>query len=343
MWWDQAAHADRRARLIARGGLTGAARAYFEAAGFIETACGQLQASPGNEAHLHAFATELEGLGGEARRLYLATSPEFAMKKLLAAGETKIFEFARVFRNREGGPLHAPEFTMLEWYRTGEAYEAVVADALALVRLAGAANRGWLSHRDRIVEAARVERLSVAEACRRHAGIDLLASIAPNGETDRGRLAADAVAAGLRIAADDTWADIFSRVLASLVEPKLGREAVTVLEDYPAPQAALARRSAQDPRVAERFEIFACGIELANGFSELTDAAEQRRRLEAEMDEKARRYGTRYPLDEDFLRALAAMPPAAGVALGFDRLVMLATGAARIDEVMWTPPWRAES
>ncbi len=121
MWWDKAAHADRRARLVARGGaLMKAARAYFEGDGFLETACGEMQVSPGNEAHLHAFEARLERLGGAGRTLYLATSPEFSMKKLLAAGETRIFEFARVFRNRETGPLHAPEFTMLEWYRTGE-------------------------------------------------------------------------------------------------------------------------------------------------------------------------------------------------------------------------------
>jgi lysyl-tRNA synthetase class 2 len=314
----------------------------LEAEGFTETGCGQLQASPGNETHLHAFACELEGAGGGARRLYLATSPEFSMKKLLAAGENKIFEFARVFRNREGGPLHAPEFTMLEWYRAGEAYEAVVRDALEFVRLAGAGNRGWLSHRDRIVEAGRFERLSVAEAFTRHAGIDLLASVSPSGETDRARLAADATAAGVRVAEDDTWSDIFSRLMSALIEPRLGREAVTVLEAYPAPEAALARTSKADPRVAERFEIFACGIELANGFSELTDAAEQRRRLEAQMREKERLYGARYPLDDDFLAALAQMPPAAGCAMGFDRLAMLATGASRIDEVMWTPPWRID-
>jgi lysyl-tRNA synthetase class 2 len=342
MWWDKAAHADRRPRLLARGRLLAGVRSYFEREGFFETSCGQLQVSPGNEAHLHAFASELIGLAGRRQSLYLATSPEFSMKKLLAAGETKIFELARVFRNREGGPLHAPEFTMLEWYRTGETYETVLADALALVRLAGEANRGRLTHREHILEAGRIERLTVAQAFSRHAGIDLLAGLAADGETDRDRLAADAQTAGVRIAADDDWSDIFSRVLSSLVEPKLGREAVTVLEEYPAAEAALARVSLREPRVAERFEIFACGVELANGFSELTDAALQRRRLMIEMDEKERRYGTRYPLDEEFLAALGAMPPAAGCALGFDRLAMLATGANRIDQVMWTPPWRAD-
>ena len=142
---------------------------------------------------------------------------------------------------------------------------------------------------------------------------------------------------GIRVAADDTWSDIFSRILVEKIEPELGFGRPTILQEYPVAEAALARVSPRDPRVAERFELYACGVELANGFAELTDPAEQRRRFAAEMDEKARVHGERYPLDEDFLAALAAMPEASGVALGLDRLVMLATGAPRIDLVQWTP------
>ena len=142
----------------------------------------------------------------------------------------------------------------------------------------------------------------------------------------------------VRISDDDTWSDIFSKILVEHVEPNLGQGRLTVLFEYPAPEAVLARAKASDPRVAERFEIYACGVELANGFGELTDQAEQRRRFSAAMDEKQRRYGERYPLDEDFLEAVAHMPESSGVALGFDRLVMLASGALRIDQVVWTPP-----
>jgi len=142
----------------------------------------------------------------------------------------------------------------------------------------------------------------------------------------------------VRIADDDTWSDIFSKVLVEHVEPNLGQERLTVLFEYPAPEAALARTKPAEPRVAERFEVYACGVELANGFGELTDSAEQRHRFTAAMDEKQRRYGERYPLDDDFLAAVAHMPEASGVALGFDRLVMLASGAPRIDQVVWTPP-----
>ena len=145
------------------------------------------------------------------------------------------------------------------------------------------------------------------------------------------------VVAGLRTAPDDSWTDLFSRVMVERVEPNLGIGRATILREYPISEAALARPSPRDGRVAERFELYCCGVELANAFGELTDPDEQRRRFEADMDEKEKIYGERYPIDEDFLAALAIMPEASGSALGFDRLVMLATGATRIDQVLWTP------
>ena len=184
---------------------------------------------------------------------------------------------------------------------------------------------------------AEPERLTVADALLRHAGIDLLATVAADGSTDRDALHAAVAEAGLRTAPDDSWADLFSRVMVERVEPALGLGRATILYEYPVSEAALARPSAGDPRVAERFELYCCGVELANAFGELTDPAEQRRRFAAEMDEKARIYGERYPIDEDFLAALAVMPEASGAALGFDRLAMLATGASRIEDVIWTP------
>jgi lysyl-tRNA synthetase class 2 len=257
---------------------------------------------------------------------------------LLAAGEAKIFEFARVFRDRERGDLHLAEFTMLEWYRADAAYDAVMADSIVVIaRAAQATGIGRFSFRGRSADPfAEPELLTVAAAFERFADIDLLATVAG----DSGDRAALAAAAGtkVRIADDDTWSDIFSKVLVEHVEPNLGQGRLTVLFEYPAPEAALARAKRSDPRVAERFEIYACGVELANGFGELTDAPEQRRRFMQAMDEKQRRYGERYPLDEDFLDAVAKMPEASGVALGFDRLVMLASGALRIDQVVWTPP-----
>jgi lysyl-tRNA synthetase class 2 len=338
-WWSPHVHADRRGLLLARNRIQARLRAWFESEGFVEVDPSALQASPGNEAHLHAFATEATGPDGTARRMYLHTSPEFAMKKLLAAGEERIFAFAHVWRNRERGALHSPEFTMLEWYRTGAPYARLMEDCAAILGLAAeAAGARELRFRDRTCDPfAAPERLSVAEAFAHHAGIDLLATIRPDGETDGPALRAAMARAGLKAGADDTWADMLSRVLVEKVEPRLGLGRPTLLDRYPAAEAALARRAPDDARLAERFELYACGVELANGFGELTDPAEQRRRFEAEMAEKQRVYGERYPLDEDFLAALEEMPEASGIALGFDRLVMLATGAPRIDDVIWGP------
>jgi elongation factor P--(R)-beta-lysine ligase len=337
-WWSPARHQDRRGFLLARGAVTRATRGWFEKQGFVEVETGVLQVSPGNETHLHAAKTELIDRDGERLTRYLRTSPEFACKKLLTAGEEQIFEFARVFRDRERGDLHLPEFTMLEWYRANAGYEAVITDCIGVIaHSAQATGTKRFSFRGRSADPfADPEMLTVAGAFEKFAGIDLLAAITGN-QGDRAALAASA-SGKVRIADDDTWSDIFSKVLVEHVEPKLGQGRLTVLYEYPAPEAALARTTRHDPRVAERFEVYACGVELANGFGELTDANEQRRRFMADMDEKQRRYGERYPLDEDFLEAVAAMPDAAGVALGFDRLVMLAAGATRIDQVVWTPP-----
>jgi elongation factor P--(R)-beta-lysine ligase len=270
--------------------------------------------------------------------LYLHTSPEFACKKLLAAGETRLFTLGHVFRNGERGPLHHPEFTMAEWYRVGEPYEALMRDCTALLRAAAvAAGTTTLRYRDRTADPfAEPEVLTVSDAFARHAQLDLMAFI-PDGNPDRAGFATAAAAIGVPAAAGDTWSDIFSRVLAARIEPELGIGRATILCEYPVTEAALARAKPGDRRVAERFELYACGVELANGFAELTDPAEQRRRFQADMDEKARIYGERYPIDEDFLAALAIMPPASGIALGVDRLVMLATGAPDIEHVLWTP------
>jgi lysyl-tRNA synthetase class 2 len=337
-WWSAARHADIRPFLDARGAITRAARAWFAEQGFVEVETGILQVSPGNETHLHAPRTELLQADGSRATRYLRTSPEFACKKLLAAGERKIFEFAKVFRDRERGDLHLPEFTMLEWYRADSAYDTIMADAVAvIVHAARATGIRPFSFRGKTCDPlAEPERITVAAAFERFAGIDLLATIRA-GEGDRAALAS-AAEGKVRIADDDTWSDIFSKLLVEHVEPNLGQGRLTILFEYPVPEAALARVKPSDPRVAERFEVYACGVELANGFGELTDAEEQRRRFAAAMEEKARRYGERYPLDEEFLAAVGEMPEASGVALGFDRLVMLASGALRIDQVVWTSP-----
>jgi lysyl-tRNA synthetase class 2 len=339
IWWDKARHADRRPRLLARASIARALRDWFDGEGFVEVEPQALQISPGNETHLHAFATEIVGLDGARTPRFLHTSPEFAMKKLLAAGEEKIFALARVWRNREASRAHANEFTMLEWYRAGAPFTALMEDCAAMLRLA--AEQGLTRQarwRGRACDLSTTpERLTVTEAFARHAGVDLEACLPGATADPAARLAEAARGLGLRVARDDGWSDLFSKILSEHVEPKLGVGRPTILTAYPVGEAALARPDPADPRFAERFELYVCGVELANAFGELTDPAEQRRRFEADMDEKMRIYGERYPIDESFLAALATMPPASGAALGFDRLVMLAAGAERLDDVVWTP------
>jgi lysyl-tRNA synthetase class 2 len=337
-FWLPGVHAARRPHLLIRARVAAALRTWFAANDFIEVETSALQISPGNETHLHAFGTDIIGPDGVAHALYLRTSPEFACKKLLAAGETRIFDFARVFRNRERGALHHPEFTLLEWYRAKAPYEALMDDCAALIaETARAANAKVFTFRGRTIDPfAAPEKITVAEAFERYAGIDLLATIG-QGEGDSVLLAKSAVKAGVVTVTGDDWGDIFSRVLAEKIEPQLGNGRATILYEYPLPQAALARQKPGSDKVAERFELFACGVELANAFGELTDADEQRGRFAVAMDEKQRIHGERYPIDEDFLDALRAMPPASGIALGFDRLAMLASGAERIEQVLWAP------
>ncbi len=338
-WWASHVHADRRPILLARNRIREAYRRYFSEQGFTEVDCGALQVSPGNETHLHAFETANISPDGQTNKLYLHTSPEFACKKLLAAGEKKIFFLGPAYRNRERGPLHAPEFTMLEWYRANEPYETVMDDCVALTHLAAeTVQTSRMRYRGKEADPyAEPIRMSVASAFEEFTNIALLSTLDAEGEPNRAALAKAAEGAGVKIAVDDSWSDIFSRILVERIEPRLGCGAPTLLDHYPRAEAALARTSQDDPRIAERFELYLCGVEIANGFGELTDSAEQRRRFAHEMAEKERIYAERYPIDEDFLAALEIMPEASGVALGFDRLVMLATGAAHIDQVIWTP------
>ena len=343
-WWDRDHFARRRPRLLARNAAMAAIRRWFADQGFVEVETPALQVSPGMEVHLKAFATVLEEPFGERpRTLYLHTSPEFAMKKLLAAGEPRLFQFARVYRNGERAPTHHPEFTMLEWYRAGADWTALAADCEGILRAAIAAvppalSAGALRWRGAAADAAApFERLSVVDAFARDTGIDLFATMPDPLRPDAAVFAAAARRIGIATQPHDTWEDVFFKIFLERIEPKLGCGRPTILHGYPASMAALARIDSTDPRVAERCELFVAGLELANGFGELTDAAEQRRRFEADMARKQALYGERYPIDEDFLAAVGAMPEAAGMALGFDRLMMCATGADRIEDVLWAP------
>jgi elongation factor P--(R)-beta-lysine ligase len=325
--------------LFARAQVSTFVRRWFDAKGFTEVQPATLQASPGNETHLHGFKTGLILPDGSPHEAYLHTSPEFTMKKLLTAGERQIFTLTSVFRNRERTALHAPEFVMLEWYRAYAPLERLIEDCAAIIALAAhVAGAKRFMYRDREANPFDApERLTVRDAFWRYAGIDIYDSLPINGRTDAETLARQAKGSGVRIAPDDDWSDIFSRLLTERVEPNLGRGRPTILHAYPASEAALARVSPVDPRVAERFELYCCGVELANAFHELRDPDEQRRRFADEMEKRQRIFGASYPIDKDFLDALADMPQASGAALGFDRLIMLATGAERVESVQWTP------
>lgn len=338
-WWLPQNHTDRRPFLLGRNKIQSTLREYFIQQDFIEVDPCQMQYSPGNETHLHAFQTILETPSLENIKLYLHTSPEFACKKLLAAGEERIFTFTHTFRNRERSHIHHPEFTMLEWYRVGEPYEHLMQDCHDIIqRSAEMIETKYFSFKGKKVDPFKpFKRISVAEAFQEYADIDLLKTIDNSGNVDREALKAQLTQKSIRSAEDDTWSDLFTRVLVEKVEPELGVEQVTILDRYPSVEAALARPCQNDGREAERFEVYVCGVELANAFGELTDAREQRRRFTLEMAEKQRIYGETYPLDEDFLEALELMPQSSGAALGFDRLALLATGAHTIEQVLWAP------
>jgi lysyl-tRNA synthetase class 2 len=344
-WWHSESLARRRPFLDVRRAATKAVRAYFQAEGFVEVETPAVQVSPGTERHIQAFGTLLSEPGGApAQPRYLHTSPEFAMKKLMAGGMNKIMQLCHVWRDRERSPLHHPEFTMLEWYRAGTDYTALMEDCEALLRgVAKAAERTLqqgevLCWQGRTCDPAKkAERLTVQEAFARHAAIDLLATADGSFAPPVQGLREAARGKGVHVSDNDTWEDVFFRVMLDRIEPQLGIGAPTILCEYPANLAALARRKPGNPAVAERFELYACGVELANAYSELTDPAEQRARFDADRALHVQLYGSAPPLDEDFLKAMETLPPCAGAALGFDRLVMLASGATDITDVLWSP------
>jgi lysyl-tRNA synthetase class 2 len=340
-WWRPDRLATRRANLAARGRILGAVRTFFAAEGYVEVYTPALQVSPGLEPHLKAFATVLhDPRDGGARPRYLHTSPEFAMKKLVAGGMKRIWQLAHVFRDGERSATHHPEFLMLEWYRAGASYRDLMAECERLLRAVQAAAGGAALRWQGREADARLpwQRLTVAEAFARHAGIDLLATSPDPARPDAALLGAAAARIGIAPHAGDDWETLFFRIFLDRIEPHLGIGAPTILYDYPLALAALSRPKPDDPRLAERFELYICGLELANAFGELTDAAEQRRRFAADQARKLALYGETYPIDEDFLAALEhGLPECAGIALGFDRLVMLATGADHIEEVLWAP------
>lgn len=327
----------KRKRILQRNQLLAAMRQALQGLDYDEVETPLLVPSPGMEPAIQAFRSQFIPETGNpaARPLWLHTSPEYAMKRMLADGWQRIFQFCKVFRNGEAATLHNPEFTMLELYRVGVDYRQIMDDLEKSV-LAGARALGhgdsftWQGHKVRLNEP--FERLSVREAMLRHTGMDILELEDPEEFRDVAR------EKGYFVSASATsWDDVFFSVFLSAVEPRLGFERPTYLIDYPASMAALARLKPEDPRFAERFELYAAGVELANGYSELTDPKEQRRRLVLEQQEREKAGSEVYPLDEFFLDAVGKMPECGGVALGVDRLAMLLTDASELAEVLLFP------
>ncbi|MBK7862944.1 MAG: EF-P lysine aminoacylase GenX [Archangiaceae bacterium] len=291
----------------ARGRLYAALRGWFGSAGFTEVETPAMVALPGLEPHIDPFAVG---------RRWLHTSPEYAMKRLLAdPGCPPIFQLCKVFRDEPPSSTHNPEFTMLELYRPGADYHQLMRDT-----------EGALSAAGGLFAKAPYQRLTVQQAMLQHAGVDW---------KQHADAASFARAAGVRAASDDTWDDVFFRIFLDHVEPKLHEP--TFITEYPASMASLARLKPSDASVAERCELYARGVELGNGFSELTDANEQRARLVDEQEQRRRAGRPVFALDEKFLEAVGRLPQCTGIAVGVDRVLMLLTGAKTIADVLLFP------
>lgn len=303
-------------------------RDFFASEGFTEIETPLLVASPGMEPNLSHFKTAISDNFGNKKTAYLVTSPEYSCKKMLAAGIPNLFSLGKVFRNDEpAGGTHNAEFTMLEWYRAGADYQSLMNDTEYLVKYC--VDTCKLKTESCKLD-GRWERLSVKEAFAR-IGLNL------DQILTRDTIAKAAEDKGYAVSSNDSFDDCFFKIFLTEIEPKLGIEQPTILFDYPIQMAALSRAKPSDPRYAERFEVYANGLELANAFSELTDPVEQRRRFEQEARERAVAGKDVPPIDENLLDALGQIRSAAGIALGVDRLVMLLTGSRLIEDVILFP------
>ena len=341
-WWKPDIYMRHLDKRIARQKIIQSIRTFFDKQDFLEVDTPALQISPGVEVHLKAFQTQFDNPLGQKQEFYLHTSPELTMKKLITAGLPKIYQICHTYRNEGVSATHSPEFTMLEWYRTGADYTQIMQDTINIVRETAKSCRAKiLRHGNRICDPFQPwQKLTIRDAFLKYTGIDIMATIPdePTLEPDPLRLRMAAEKIGEKCADNDRWEDIFFRLMLNHIEDKLGDGVPTILCEYPTCLGALARKKADNPLVVERFEAYICGVEICNAFSELTDPIEQEVRFKYDLGMKEKLYGDKYPMDNDFLDALRfGMPTCAGNAIGVDRLIMLITGAEDIRDTQWAP------
>ena len=338
-WWKNDVYMRKTPFLETRAKMLKNIRDFFDAEGFLEVDTPALQVSPGLEVHLHAFETSFFDTDDSETKFYLHTSPEFTMKKLLAAGLPRIYQMTHCFRNNERSQTHSPEFMMLEWYRAGVNYEKLMSDSEKMLRKCfdGAGKKEAVFKGISCDVFQDFEKLTLHEAFDIYADINLDKVIDNDADPSPYIIKEEAKRIGVGTTDFDTFEDVFFKIMLEKIEPRLGAGIPTILYEYPISMAALSRPNPQNPKVAERFELYVSSLELANAFSELTDTETQRKRFENDMALKEKIYHQRYPIDEDFMAALEDMPEAAGIALGVDRLAMLVAGADKIDDVLFAP------
>ena len=324
--------------LLSRNKIIAGIKEFFANENFVEVDTPILQYSPGMEVHLFGFETWFNDINGvDKQKLYLHTSPEFSMKKLLSFGMKNIYQFTHTFRNEVVSPTHYPEFTMLEWYRTGVDYTKLMDDCEKILKkslsIIGAKYFEYNGIKCKVDKG--VEKLTIKEAFEKYCHFDVLATIDNIKKPTVDAIKTKAEKLGIHVSPSDSWDDVYEKLMFEFIEPNLGNEKPTILYEYPIHQAALSKANDANPYVAERFEIYVCGVELGNAFTELTDRKVQEARFESDQKEKMNLYGETFPIDYEFLDAVENMQPCTGIAVGVDRLIMLATHAKDVRDVLW--------
>ena len=331
--------------LLQRNKIIKAIKTFFVTEKFTEVDTPILQYSPGMEVHLFGFETKFNDITrNNPQKLYLHTSPEFSMKKLLSFGLQNIFQFTHTFRNEVVSPTHYPEFTMLEWYRTGYNYKKLMTDCEEILRQTLASiNATYFEYttpqniKKTCYTNNGIEKLTIKEAFEKYCHFDILSTI-DNPENPSKILLSNKIKElnlNINITDIDTWDDIFEKLMFEYIEENLGINKPTILYEYPIHQAALSKQSPTNKNIAERFELYVCGIELANAFTELTDRSIQEKRFLKDQKTKKDLYGSTFPIDEEFLFSLDNLQSCTGIAMGIDRLIMLATHAKDIKDTLW--------